>query len=104
MTKEQYLQKQQELRDKRSYALNSHREAIDEIERKHREKCAFEDECYRTAKRIQKDRYTRTYQAIEQEMMALKAEWYEAHPECPMKDWREPEEGTNAARSARQME
>lgn len=86
MTKEEYLQKQQELRDRRCEANQRHRAVIDSIELKHRENCRNEDERYRIAKRQEKDIYDRTWQDIEQEQMALKAEWYEQHPECPMKE------------------
>ena len=86
MTKEEYLQKQQELRERRCAENQRHREVMDDIERKHHEKNKREDELYRLAKREEKNAYDRVWQAIEQEQMALKAEWYEQHPECPMKE------------------
>lgn len=102
MTKEEYLLKQKELRDRRGEALSRHREVIDDIERRHREKVAREDDLYRMAKRLEYNAYTQEYQAIEMEMMALEAEWYDAHPECPMKDWHELAEVPNAARQMAQ--
>lgn len=86
MTKEEYLQKQQELRNKRCEANQRHREVMDDIERKHAENVEREYELYRMAKREEKNAYDRQWQAIEQEQMKLKAEWYEQHPECPMKE------------------
>lgn len=104
MTKEEYLQKQQELRNRRGEAARTHREIMDEIEAKHHERCSRENEAYRMAKRQEKAAYEQTYQSIEMEMIALKAEWQEQHPECPMAGREEAEQDTNAERIRRQME
>lgn len=86
MTKEEYLQQQQELRDRRCAEAARHREVMDEIERKYHENMHREGELYRMAKRTEKDAYDRTYQSIEQEAMALKAAWMDEHKQtaCPL--------------------
>lgn len=101
MTREEYVQKQTALRQRRVELNEAHRAEIDKIEKYHREMLSEEDERYRRAKRAENNHYDTLVATTEVEQMRLKAEWQETHPTCP-KDWGDEGE-TNADRIRRQM-
>lgn len=104
MTKEEYLSKQEELRNQRGEHSRRHREIMSEIECKHHEYAQRERERYLKARREEKNAYDEALRNIESQAMALKAEWMEQHPYacCPVLE-KAAGGDTNADRIARQM-
>lgn len=79
MTKEEYLNYQQELQAKRDIAARLHREALDNIEIEHSTKCIEEKERYLRAKRVQKEAYVCIMAGIASEAAAIGSAWIDEH-------------------------
>ena len=89
MEREEYLQKQQELRERRAELNRINREVSDKIRQEHRRIMEEENLRYEKLMRQQKNSYDTTVYEIEGEQMRLKVLWYEQHPGCPAMERKE---------------
>ena len=80
MTREEYLQKMQELREEQQDNAKKNREILDTLNKEHVENQRKENDRYREAVNKQRDEHTALQHDIERRMNDLKIEWAREHP------------------------
>lgn len=80
MTREEYLQKMQGLREEQQNNAKKNRETLDKLSKEHIERLRNENDFYKEVVNKQRDEHTARQHDIERRMNALKMEWAREHP------------------------
>lgn len=80
MTREEYLQKMQELREEQQNNAKKNRETLDKLSKEHIERLRNENDYYKEVVNKQRDEHTARQHDIERRMNDLKMEWAREHP------------------------
>lgn len=80
MTREEYLQKMQQLREEQQNNAKKNRETLDKLSKEHIERLRNENDFYKEVVNKQRDEHTARQHDIERRMNGLKLEWAREHP------------------------
>lgn len=80
MTREEYLQKMQGLREEQQNNAKKNRETLDKLRKEHIECLRNENDYYKEVVNKQRDEHTARQHDIERRMNELKMEWAREHP------------------------
>ena len=80
MTREEYLQKMQQLREWQQDNAKKNRETLDTLNKEHVERQRNENDYYKEVVNKQRDEHTARQHDIERRMNDLKMEWAREHP------------------------